>query len=263
MKFSFYRCLFLMVAVIIYITSSVASQNSRQVWGIFNLDYFHRKDLAPDWRYRLQLQPRSDDLINNEDRSGSFERLEIQNSILLFKKTGAQLFSYGAGFTLVMPLSQGVDGERRPYLEGGYRSGDLISKYGLFKLDLRTRVETRFQEGEDMVMRGRFFPRVKWSVHEDSDWSLDSGIEVFAPLRETPAERAQGLRAFQVEQLRFLILQAAYDLNPATSFTLGSMLRRNFNESRPPLNTWVFLFSVNIHLDTYFKRLVHDEGAVP
>jgi|GEM_PF-4600239 len=249
------------------ISPNIYAQTNEQIWGILNLDYNSQTDVKDPSRvfsrYRLQIQPRSDDLIADQDSTRDLERIEIQNSVLFSKKTTIGALGLGPGFTLVQPISRGTRGEKRPYLEAGYKSFSSETSVGVLQFETRFRLEARFQQGLSMIPRLRVFPRMRWKPNSPARWGMDTGIELFTPVRNTGAEKTQGLKAWSLEQLRWVPAQLAVDVGDTTTIALGYMIRRTFNSLRAEQTTHVTILSLTIHLDEFHETDTYDTNPNP
>lgn len=241
-----------------------ASATQKQFWGLMNVDYFNAEETS---RYRIQVQPRSDDVIAGQDTQNLLERVEVQLSGLYRSSLRSFQYWFGPGLTVITPLTPGTRGEVRPYFEQSFRRPIFnYSSFNSLMFEVRTRLEARFQEDTSLVPRARFFPRVKWRpfLSYNSHLYFESGIEVFVPLRTTLNDRGNSItQAWVIDQIRYLPLNVGTDLmDQRLSIAFGVMIRRTLSPASPPLNTWVTLLAFTYNLKDH-SLSAEDEASSP
>ena len=212
---------------------STFAGTNQQIWGIANLDYRPLEDR----RLRLQLQPRSSDLIGEEETTDrDFERIEIQGSYLrqVSAKGASQLWA-GGGFTLVSPLMEGIRGERRPFLELMPRHRSSIDA-GTLTLDLRSRFEVRFQDQTRAQTRFRIRPMIVFEPKAQS-WAktgtlfFEGAMELFTTITGTRFQWVDQSRFMASSGIRFSGLPLIASIGPMVRFQRGQ-------------TTWIAQFQV-------------------
>ncbi len=208
--------------------SSSFAQSSginQQLWVITNLD-FRPTD---HHRFRLQVQPRSNDLIGEDETTDrDFERVETQGSFIYrTNREGILPFWIGGGFTQVTPLMENIRGERRPYLEivPQHRRSTEV---GTVSFDLRTRFELRFQDRTAAQSRLRIRPLVAFEPKSQPMPSIgnlffEGGMELFTT--------TSGASFQWIDQSRFMISAGIRIANLPLSIALGPMVRFQRNQS--------------------------------